>query len=423
MMRFRKGVAYLLSLLLLGSLLGAAVSTSVNHTLSKPDKVENYLAQSKLYDHFVAYTTDQAKKTEGDNNGDLTGSVSLSDAAVQSAAKSAFPSELIQQSVNTFLESNYAWLEGKTSVPNFKIDLSAQKESFAQKVGQYVKTYTAGLPQCTPAQELQQVGVDPLAATCRPSVITPDAAGQEVTQRLSTTSDFLSNPVLTANSVNPKGNQQGQPYYQRFSNLPKAYRGVQKLPYILGALSVVFAAAIIFLLPARRKGWRRVGIVLFEAGAVLIVWKLVADAVFKRLERHVFDTSDVGQLQQSLTDFAHRVEAAIVKIDLWFGVGFIVLALVIFSILLATRRKGPKAPSKNSGHEAAQTPPAGPLPLIKARQHLKWRPNESIMPLGAKPGGEEKPATVPEPEQPPQSAPSPAAETPPKRKKRPRLIQ
>src|SRR6185312_16395026 len=183
MIRFRKGLAYLLSLLLLATLLGTAVSVSVNYTLSKPQKAEKYLAQSKLYDHFVAYATDQAKKTEGDNS-DLTGSVSLSDAAVQSAAKAAFPPELIQESVNTFLESNYDWLQGKTGSPDFRIYLSSQKQDFAQRVGEYVKMYTAGLPQCTPQQELQEAGMDPLAATCRPSVITPDEAGAQVTERL-----------------------------------------------------------------------------------------------------------------------------------------------------------------------------------------------------------------------------------------------
>ncbi len=433
----RKGFVFLLSLLLFITLLGTASSTSTNVTLGKPEKVETYLAQSKLYDHFVAYVADQASKSEGGNQ---SGSVSLNDAAVQAAARSSFGSKIIQKGVNTFIDANYAWLQGKVSVPKFKIDLSAEKADFAQKVGQHVKTYTAGLPVCTSAQAVQQqLNTDPLAATCRPPGVKPAAVGAQVTQRLSTTSEFLNNPVITPNSVNPKGNEQNKPYYQKLSKLPKLYRLGAKLPYIFGALSVLFALGIIFLALTRRRGIRRLGIVLGLAGIVLVASKFVADIALKKAENQVFNNAGVGQLQESLTDFAHRVESSLVRINLWFGVAFLVLALIIFIVLLTTRdRAGKKKPVTGEPGEDTK-PESGSMPLIKARRRLRRPFGDSIMPLGAKPGGE--PETPPEPPggavepseladksaqaqaaQKPAGAP-PVPHTKPNRRKKPRLIQ
>ena len=109
MSRARKGLVYLLSLFLLATLLGTAVTASTNNTLGKPQKVEKALDDSGIYNAFINYTSEQAKKANGDT--DQTDSVSLSDAAVKAAAETAFPPTLIQQSVNTFIDSNYAWLE------------------------------------------------------------------------------------------------------------------------------------------------------------------------------------------------------------------------------------------------------------------------------------------------------------------------
>lgn len=402
MSRVRKGIVYLLSLFLLATLLGTAIVTSANHTLGKPKKVEAMLAQSKLYDHFIAYTADQAKKTNGDN--DRSGSVSLSDAAVQQAAQSAFPPQLIQQSINTFIDSNYAWLEGKSATPNFTINLSSQKETFAQKVGKYVTTYTAGLPVCANDQVALQQSTDPLAATCRPAALTPEAAGVQVTQRISTTGDFLSDPVITASSINPKANPQSKPYYVKVSHLPQLYRFSQKLPYIFGVLSLLAALGVVFISADRRKGIRKVGIVLLIAGVALVAVKFIGDYTFRKAQNRLFNTADIGQLQQSLTDFAHHVESSIVRTDLWFGLAFLLLAAIIFGVLAGTHKKDSKSSGPSDTVEVPADDEDDDAPLVLSRKRLQPPAVTDLTPR-ARPTNE---------------AP---AEKPAKPKKPPRLIQ
>ncbi len=341
MIWLRRSLVGFLSLMLFVSLLGGALAASARLNLTHPAKIEAWLAQSLLYDHFVNTVIDEADKSKGD---DQSGSVSLNDAAVQQAAKSAFSPQLLQGNVNTFLESNYAWMEGKTATPNFKIDLTAAKQSFAQQVGQYVRVYTAGLPVCTAAQlaALQNQQPDPLAATCRPPATTPEAAGAAVTQKLSSSGDFLSNPVITAETINPDAHGQ-PPYYKKLSRLPDAYQLALKLPLIFSAMALISMLGIVYIAPRKRAGIRRIAILLTVSGIILVALKFAADFGFHRVEQRVFNTANNGELQHSLTDFAHRVESALVKIDLLFGAAFIVLALAGFVLLYRTRQQDTSA--------------------------------------------------------------------------------
>src|SRR5690349_7852336 len=120
----RKFGVVVFSCVLFISLLSLAFSVSTNLALSHPKKIEKWLSQSGFYGSFVGTAIDQADKTAGD---DQSGGVSLSDSAVKQAAESAFSPSLIQKNVNTFLDSNYSWLQGKTDKPGFNIDLTQAK--------------------------------------------------------------------------------------------------------------------------------------------------------------------------------------------------------------------------------------------------------------------------------------------------------
>lgn len=370
----RRGFVSLLSLVLLATLLGTAFSSSMVLNLREPSRVENWLNQSRLYDRFVATIAEDSQEPatdEAKQDTSAIASTAASDAVVKKAAESAFSPQLVRQSAQTIISSNYAWLEGKTERPEFTIDLSEAKLSFAKQVGAYVRTYSAKLAVCTPTQlaELQNRYVDPLTATCRPPSVTPEDLGAETTRKLSTSGEFLSNPVVTPKTLNPRDDKGGsQPYYEKLAKAPEAYQLGLKMPWILGGLSVVTAVGIIFLSSLKRRGWRRVGIIIALAGVILIAVKFVADYGFTKLEDRVFNASTDGQLEQSLTDFAHRVEAALVKTDLLFGIAFLALAVIIFAVMF--RNRSPKIkesvtnmPAKTPAEATSQT--NSPVPPLK----------------------------------------------------------
>lgn len=336
----RRILVYLLSIVLLVSLFGIALSTSVRVSLSHPSKIESWLDQSNLYTNVVSTITDQAQ-TAIENN--VSGGTSISKPVVQEAAQAAFPQSLLKQDIQTFLNSNYAWLEGKTATPSFSINLSGAKQEFAMKVAQSsVATHLANLPTCTAAQTLQLQSTNPLLLICRPVGISPQLEVDQISQQVASNGDFLGNPVITANTFGAKGQNGNRPYYAKLSKLPKAYQITQQLPWILGIVAVVSTIGIIFWSRSKRAGLRRIGITLLTAGILLVIDKVATDAGFNRLKDKAFNSLNNHQIQQSLTSFAHYVEAELVKIDLWFGIAYIAIAVLLLGVLLLTRNHRPK---------------------------------------------------------------------------------
>lgn len=361
----RKGVVYLLSLLLLFALITDTLALSFDIAFSHPAKLEKWLAQSNFYNSFVNNAIKQAESAT-ESQLQPNGGVSLNDVAVQQTAESAFTPALVQQDVDAILNSNYAWLEGKTATPNFSIDLSSAKDSFAQRVGLYVQSHLSSLPVCTTAQALSQPTTDPLSMTCRPAPLNPADIGAQVTQQLQSNNNFLSNTVITPSTINPNGNGGGQPYYQKLSFAPRAYRAAIELPWILGGLAIVSVLGIVFMAPRKRAGLRRIGVILLEAGLVLVVTKFISDIAFSKIEAKAFNNASVGPLQQSLTAFAHLAETQLVHIDLCAGMGLVVLSLAIIMSLIFTRNRTDGRPPKPAT-SAAVSPDNEPRPPASDR--------------------------------------------------------
>lgn len=370
----RRALASFLTLVLFLSLIGTALSTSANLAFAHPQKVETWLNQSNLYQNFLANAVQQAKVSAGST--EAQGSVTLSDSAVQQAASSAFTNQQFQQSLNTFLNSNYAWLEGKTATPSFVINLSGNKQNFANQIGQYVQDHINSLPVCS-AQQLAEIGnannIDPLNVTCRPPTLDPKTEANLVAQKVDASGGFLSNPVITANNINPKGSQ-AEPYYQKFADAPKLYKAAVRLPWIYAGVAILSAVAIIFVSLRRRNGFHTVAGTLFTSGVILVIIKFLSDTIFNHLEKHIFNQSSVGPLQQSLTQFLSKVQHQTTEVDFWFGASYIVLAVIIFIALIATahRKKGPSAPPKDTSTTDIPSEDPQPQPSNPSAIHQAW---------------------------------------------------
>jgi len=337
----RRIFVYLLSIILLVSLFGIALATSIQVGFTHPSKIESWLDQSNLYTNLVSTITDQAQSAVENN---VSGGASISKTVVKQAAQSAFPQSLMKQDVQTFLNSNYAWLKGKTATPNFSIDLSGAKQQFATTIANSsVVAHLTGLPACTAAQTLELKSANPLLLSCLPIGVTAQAAAAQVSQQVASNSGFLGNPVITASTIGTKGQSSNKPYYEKLSKLPKAYQALQDLPWILSVIAILSIVGIVFCSRSKRIGLRRVGITFLISGILLIADKLLTDAAFNKLKDQAFNSINNSQIQQTLTTFAHYVEAELVKIDLWFGIAYVILAIILFGALIFTRNRTPKS--------------------------------------------------------------------------------
>ncbi|HSW37664.1 MAG TPA: hypothetical protein VLG37_04835 [Candidatus Saccharimonadales bacterium] len=355
MLFIRKSLYHFLAGLLFLFLVGTAWTTALSLTFAKPAKLESWLSESKLYDHFMDNVIAQSQKSGESQGGQNGGSLNLKDPGVQQAAKAAFSPQVLQGSVNNFLDANYAWLEGKTPTPDFRVDLSGAKANLASNVGAYVQSRLSGLPKCTTTVSADNF--DPLSATCLPRGVTPTSAAQQSAAQIAGGQDFLKNPVITPQTLSQTDkNQSSQPYYQKLSWLPRAYRLATGLPYILGLLSALAALGVIFIALTRRRGTRKVATALLSSGGTILLLVLVSRVALGIVDKRVFINSNVAQLQAPLVNFADRAQWSVAKLDLWFGGVFIVLAVALYLALHYSKPKLPKTDLPGEESVAPTTP-------------------------------------------------------------------
>lgn len=354
----RKAFVGFLAFILFICLLWGVSAYNVHAKMSHPDKIETWLADSGIYDHVVPALLSQAQDDAGKNGTSI--SVSLKDPNVQAAAQSAFTSDVLRTSTNKFIDSNYDWLSGKTTKPEFTIDLTQAKQSFADKVGEYVQKHLAGLPACTPDQLAKiQIPVDPSTVSCRPGSLDPATEGKRVADEVANNSDFLEKPVITADTLNQDSNNPGEPYYQKLKNLPKFYQNTQKLAGFLALIAIICMVGIIFIHPSRRKGVRRIGTTFVVAGVLLIATKLVSDALTNRVENAVLTSGTKNQLDAPFTKFLHTVESQLTQSNMIFGIIFVIIGVAILVYLFTTREgreKKQKPRQVNTPDRPVETP-------------------------------------------------------------------
>lgn len=373
---FRKSLVAFSAFLLFIVMLNLAWSVSFNQNFANPDKVKAWLVESKLYDNAVK-TILEYSQNEQDKKGTSDSSLTLKDQLIQQAAIESFSPQLLKDTTNTFIDSNYAWLTGKTAAPDYKIDLTQAKEEFATKVGTAVETRLAGLTVCTAEQQAQlQIPISVTTVTCRPANLDPKTEGERIANEIRN-DEFLANPVITADTfAHDTTNTASKPYYKELSAAPQIYQVMKFAPYILSLIALILVMIIIFLIPERRRGWRRVASVLFFAGILLVVSKFAYDYGAKKLDTELSkSTTIVNQLQQPRKDFISYIEQDLTKTNLYFGIGYIVVAVLIYSGVIFTRNSGN---NKNKNKATATGASTNKTPENKPKTPTNRTPSTDI---------------------------------------------
>jgi hypothetical protein len=330
----RRTLLVLLGALLPLLLLATAFDFGAYHVVGTPTPLKKTLSDSGIYNSVVSQALEQAKTTSSGYS-----QIPLQDPAIKKAAEESFSPQFVQSSSEKVIDGVYNWLRGKSSQPDFNVDLSSAKNNFAEKVGQVAKAKAATLPLCTsvPASK------DSFNATCLPPGITPAQVGLQAKNDVLYGNGFLEHSNITASSIKSSN---GNPVFSsgKLKNAPKYYQLSTKLPYILIGLSLLNILAIIFLSSTRRKGLRHVSFTFAIVGVFLLAFawglnRVVAQNFIPQInfDNKVFE-SNVRILS---TDITHSIDRNYWIFGIaYFSLGFIVL-LVTF---LKGRESGTKAP-------------------------------------------------------------------------------
>lgn len=350
-------VVFLAGLLPLFLLL-LALDINLNRTLGSSESIKKPLADSGIYSAVVPGVLEQIKISEDDSEG-----LSLNDPNVKAIAERTFTPQFLQENTEKVLDSMYRWLDGKTSIPDFKIDISSLKDTFVAEAVKAAQERAAKLPAC-PAGLSGASDFDPFGANCLPRGVTPTLAGTQIKDNLNSSDSFLKDAVVTADTIK-FGNSNQSVFADQLKDVPNYFQNAKRLPLYLAILITLIILGITFLSISRTHGLRRVGISLLSVGIVLFIsaWALSWGVNQKALPRLKLDNK---VLQEKLTALAKDVTQNLNQTNYLLGGTYALLgALAVGVPLLVRRSRGPQPPA----HEpAVHTPTVSEPPTIKKPQ-------------------------------------------------------
>ena len=380
----RKFGVFILAIILFIAILVTTYATSLVIALNQPSTIKGWFVKSGVYDHaLVAFLNNNSE------GGDNTSAISISDPEVQTAAQSAFNSKVIQNGFETFIDSNFNWLSGKSNKPDFRIDLTEPKQEFGNQVQSKVKSFLASLPACTPQQTatLQgQLNVKLFSLPCRPANVNPDSEAARAKEQVMS-ADFLSDPVITASTL--ASNNGSQAYYVKFSKAPSMYREARFVPLVLVAITIALSILVIIASTTRAKGKKNVAIVMFIASFVLIVGKVIAELIRISQKIQWFNVEFSKDLNKPLNDLVNIAISSISTTDL-----VIAIILIITGVLLirsARKSGGVRSKARDSRPKKKEAlidnspiycedEPSAPAPAPIAQPAPKPRPKKPRKP-------------------------------------------
>ena len=240
--------------------------------LGTPDRIEGALKESRVYDQIVDVVIDNAKK---ENKGGDAQEV-LSQPEIQAAAEKAFSPAVLQGATENFLDGIYGWVQGKTPEPQFTIDLTTPKNDLIAGVSDYAKKRASGLPVCTVQQlRLLNPDMDLLSIPCVPPGTNIQAEADKFATSFQDGADFLDKPIITNETLTKNGD--GKSIGENLSAVPKAYKAIQAVKWILLVFTVLLGALLIFGRKNRRAGirhvaWGMLGVATFLTIAQIVYW-------------------------------------------------------------------------------------------------------------------------------------------------------
>lgn len=221
--------------------------------------IKQTLGSTNFYDQVVDTVLKQSAQATGQ------GAIPLDNETVRGLIKDVFSSDQLRTYTENVVDGTYAWLEGKSEEPSFRIDLTAARTNIATGVANKAATRLATLPACTKVPTGQ---LDPFSIECLPPGINIEAEKQRIINEMLSHKDFLPETVITADKL-PKG-PDGKTFAESHQNVPEIFQLIKNLPMLLVASAALTAGLIIWLANEKRRGIRTVGRTMVAIGGFIL---------------------------------------------------------------------------------------------------------------------------------------------------------
>jgi hypothetical protein len=276
----------------------------LGQVLGTPDRLKHALGEGEVYEAAVASLVRQTGSPQ-DQDVAGEGGIPSSQKAVQDAVAEALPPKTLEKQTAEVLDGVYAWLQGDTTTLAFQVDLTEIQSKLAASLSEQARAQAAQLPPCGPEAAVTLENFDPFGAQCLPAGADPNAIADKTRQEI-VNSELFKDPILNANDIKSKD---GKPLQEQLDPLYDIYGAVRGSTQIVGIVSVILAAVVVFLSTPLRAGMKRLGIILASVGAISaglaligsLAAKAAVDAITRASGEDVIQSA-IAKAVQSLTD-------------------------------------------------------------------------------------------------------------------------
>ncbi|HET8992117.1 MAG TPA: hypothetical protein VFN31_03740 [Candidatus Saccharimonadales bacterium] len=321
----KRSLSIILTVILIVSLFGFAVSISLSSAFVSPNHLKTWIQQSNFYDSFI----NKAKHDTANSLGGIPLNPQLN-AEISADLKASLPKPQFNNDTNTIIDSNYSWLKGNGSKPDFNISIAQPKLDFAGRFANYVDQRYENLPKCTVSEIAKLNSTNPLTLTCQIPTITPTIVRNEVMNNIETSKLVVQNAGINADSFKLSN---GRPYYSAF-NASTAFSALQLAPVVLAVISLLCIAGIVILNLRKRLAMILMGISFVFTGIILILSASINNqlnsSLDSALQKHLASNTYITPTETLI----HKATSYISGINLNIGVAYLIVSLVLILLFL-----------------------------------------------------------------------------------------
>lgn len=309
----------------------ALVTTAAVVVFGTPSRLEKALVDTNAYQRFIPAVI-AANSTSNQSLSNLK----LDDPEVQRLIKQAFPPQNLQAHTQTVIDSFYNWLRGKTSQPNYVVNLSPNVTLLASGLSNYAFNRLASLPVCreTPTE------IDPFTASCQPKDFDFATNRAELQASIEQDGAILPKKQFTVQDL-PK-DKNGKTIVERFTYAPDLYTAAIVAPVILIGFIPLTALLILWLSDHKRRTTQQLGFTILSSTLFLVLTPLIFSFVTRHLTGsfQVQSAAKGSGLEAISADVSNQLNNAFNSLIVQFG---IIAAGVGLMVVVGERMLRPKS--------------------------------------------------------------------------------
>lgn len=316
-------------------LVALAVVTSMMIVFGNPVAIKQAISSSGAYDKVIGGVLDQTDLNFVIDSSQTT--LAIPRQELFAAAKSTLTPAVLKDATEQVVDGIYAWLQGKTPEPNFRIDLTAERQKFIKALADSAAARARQLPACNlqMLQELVNRIPNPWDLPCVPPGYDISTLRDKAVAEITRNGEFLKDPVITAEDFPKDGT--GKSVFQTASDAPKFFGWFLIAPWIIAFLTLLSAGGLLLLHDNKRRAFRSIAVAMLGSGISLLVITAIYSLAFKQ-GFQLGGSDDSNVFQQPMLEAIRHLQNAVSDKLVWFGATYTIVGLLSLLALHFSKR-------------------------------------------------------------------------------------